>query len=849
MSGTSKVSLNPAQYEDFYRELLRTNASDEELDWIDDAIIEAIDGSDSKDAKVCAQITVNLLSSTERHQPLAFALNTHLCACCSVGDLAGARKSLEHLVELTIQHDTVLAAVSAAENARRFLPGNALPDEVPHFLRTLVRLYEHLEMFEDAVETLITAAHLFADFGSFPTAYRSLHDAETLARTHQLPEPFCDVLGAMHGIALLEGDHEYANQVFEGLESMCKQLGKLIPAHSAINQATLLMQTEEYRLASKQFEAALTQLRPDDPKLPMVLVNQSACLRQLGDRLGSDKCMQSVRQQLEQLDLAKLDPEHLTEIELIAAKNAVASGDMAELAACLKRAVIHLDSAIQLVEKLHYRRGLRDRYIRRMENLLVEMPCTGSASDVVEIIASTRNNRLADWLHVLAWVNDISPSLTDTERENLEHLIFRLADHGAPHLLGFREKYDDPMANMDFIPDPWLQFAEISSSLSRQYCFRLPFDTATNGARKSIIEARLAEGYAIMINLFTAGHKAMILIGNRYELWDLPENETKEFFLALHAHRHEPNQSRNLNSAVINYQTALISALKSPLEQLTLPSCKGLIFLPDGMDLTPINLLAVGYPAIREKMANGEFEVRTCLALYPSNEIAGGISTCLGLIEADTNLKHDRAEIENFFERAGIQGSTLIDPSWDSFEGHMRKSDALVLARHGMSIGLFTDPTFSDMAGPHGSSVMCFAGIQSSAYRWHHKLVLLGACHSGGLVNRNSHQHFRSHDLMGFPSLFLVNGQCVVLGASWAIIDRFNMLLSAILAKKIHAETASRAASYSLALLASMTREALAELQAATLAHEIVEPSLLDRLDNLRNQAYCYGAYQLYTLL
>lgn len=350
--------------------------------------------------------------------------------------------------------------------------------------------------------------------------------------------------------------------------------------------------------------------------------------------------------------------------------------------------------------------------------------------------------------------------------------------------------------------------------------------------------------------MVVADHKMLLLIGDRYVLCDLPQAETRAFFEALLRHRQEPDQAKVLGLAVGAYQDALLRSLAPVLSELVVDSCKGVIFIPDGWNLTPINLVMVGDPKVRARMAAGEFEVRTCIALYPAKRQAVAPESCLGIIESDSGLRYDRADVEGFFRGAGATGTLLEDPTWNVFAEAMASTDALVLSHHGASVGLFIDPFFADMAGPYRESAMNLMRLQGAAFRWPHRLAILGTCHSGSLVNRNYQTRFSSHDLIGFPTVFLLNGRSEVLAASWAILDRFNLLFTTLFAPSLHKAHPSLAASTALARLFELPKEELPDLVHRAFPAEVLKtPVLLEQIDNLRQQPFCYGAYQTYTLL
>jgi tetratricopeptide (TPR) repeat protein len=838
--------FNPSTFEPVFRALVADTDSDFELDEIDDALQQAI--SESDDAKICAYLAADILSGADRPWSFAYALNTAVGASCMAGDTERARRYLELLVDLTIESGTDPAALSAAENVRRLLPGNAKADHVPNILYELVRLYRHLGQFNKAIENLIVVAYLFADFGAFQTAYRSLAEAEDLARDNRLLQEYADVVSTLYSLCLLEGDHDHAQKIWPTLKQKYVELAKPVPTHLAVNRATLLFQTGDPSAARGAFEEALADIEPSDESgRSKILINLSACLRELGKHALSDARMAEARRLMETFE--EIDPEHWLEADLIATKNAVVTRNFAEAALRLNRVAKSLDAGVALVEKLHYRRGFRERYIPRIEGLLASLPSSGPAADVILVVAATRANRVSDWLYFLEWAETLAAKLSPEEKVELEELVDQLAGHGSPHLFGYLEKYDDPMSAMQ-MPDPWRDIAEYADKASARHGVKRPFQNATSERIAEILIARLGEGYAVLVNMVTADHKMLLLIGDQYVLCDLPEVETKAFLGALELHRHEPDQTKALGVSVGAYQSALLRTLAPVLSELAVESCKGVIFIPDGWNLTPINLVMIGDQKIRARMAAGEFEIRTCVALYPAQRRAIPLQSCVGVIETDSGLRYDRADIAGFFTGLGATGTLLEDPTWSAFAAAMSLTDALVLSHHGASVDLFLDPFFADMAGPYRETAMNLRSLQGEAFRWPHRLAVLGTCHSGGLVNRNYQSRFSSHDLMGFPTVFLLNRRSEVLAASWAILDRFNLLFTTLFAPLLQEAHPSQAASAALARLFELPEEKLSELIQRIFSADAQSGAvLLKQIDNLRRQPFCYGAYQTYTLL
>lgn len=839
------IEFNPETFEFYFRALVADPETDLELDEIDDALLRATLNSDG--ARACAYLAVEILSNASRPWPLAYALNTAIGASCIAQDTERARRYLRQLVDLTIKDGTDLAALSAAENIRRLLPESAKADHAPNVLYEVVRLYVHLGDIEKAVEILIVVANLFADFGAFQSAYRSLGDAEDIARDNNLLQQYVDVVSTMYSVCLLEEDHSYAEEIWPTLIQKYAELGKPVPTYLAVNRATAFLQVGDRLAARSAFESALQTIENCDEMRSKVLINLSACLREIGEHGLSGDRMSEARKLMSELE--DVDPEHSLELELIASKNAIAKGDFFEAASCLKRAVVSLDAGVGQVEKLHYRRGFRERYVPRIEQLLVSLSPAGRAADIVPVIAATRANRVTDWLHFLDWAEALSEKLPLEERAVLGRLVDDLAQHGSPHLFGYLEKYDDPMSGIPKA-DPWRDIVGYADVACAPYRVNRPFQEANSKRSAAIIAERLDEGYAFLVNMWGSDHKMLLLIGDRYLFCELPQAETRDFLKALLRHRQEPGQAKALGRAIDLYQTALLDSLAPALSELIVENCKGVIFIPDRMDLTPINLAMVGDPRIRARMAAGEFEVRTCIALHPTTRTAGAPESCLGIIEINSGLQYDRTDVDGFFKGVGTDGTVLEGPEWSTFATKMASTDALVLSHHGTSIGLFRDPFFADMAGVDHESVMRLMSLQGSTFRWPHRLVVLGTCHSGALVNRNYQTPFRSHDLMGFPVVFLLNGRSEVLAASWAILDRFNLLFTTLFAPSLHQAHPSQAASTALARLFELPKEELPDLLLRAFPPGVqVTQELLSQMDTLRRQPFCYGAYHTYTLL
>jgi hypothetical protein len=183
-------------------------------------------------------------------------------------------------------------------------------------------------------------------------------------------------------------------------------------------------------------------------------------------------------------------------------------------------------------------------------------------------------------------------------------------------------------------------------------------------------------------------------------------------------------------------------------------------------------------------------------------------------------------------------------------------TDVLMVAKHGVPIALFADPTFANMEGIDQKGSIYFDLIQQSAYSSNYKLAILGACHSGVLISRNAQRDFKAHELVGYPSILLTNRRSVITGAAWATLDRFEYLLSTQFALEIREEIdPARAFSKALALVVDRPAP-----EVISLVNFISDPVLkaemnpgagteMSRIEHIKGQPYCYGSYHVYTLM
>lgn len=816
------------------------------------AEIQVLGESDSNGARACAVACVDI---AESHGAVALqldALLTRLGVEAASGEIAECRLVLQEMVPLCARlGEAYDGAMELMEVLRNCVFPRTPADQVPHLLAVALDITDPVDDPEITIELLRLAAITYADHGSFQPSYGALSDAEQLAHRGKRLDLLGRVLSTMHCVCILEADHAYADEIWPVIEEIHSDLGTPVSPGDLANRATCLMRMERHAEAAETFNEVLAAVHPDEPSLLFPIYgNLAACLRESGDREGAERAMSQAWALLERAASTEVPLDQVLELHLIDAKNSCAVGDLAYALHCLQHAARLLDEMVAGTMKLHYRREVRERYTVRIEALLGRLEPEGVSGDVLEIIATVRMNQLADWLYLIQWCDDAGPVLSPDDREALAESVAQLRNFGAPALMGYREKYDDPVARYGGLRDPWVGFSELAERLCRQHGLPDPMQAASSTRVAELLRRQLQAGAAIMVTWTSGGHKAMVMDRDRYVLCDLPDEPMANYLVKMMLRQVDQSSRGELNRAIAALQPAVLEALSTALARMCAPSCTGVILLPDASGPFPVGMVTVGHPTLRHRMVLGQFIVRTCLALFPAPVVRGPYAHGIAVTDSNSGLRYADAEARHLLSAITRTHDRLNAPSSDVLDQHLRNADLLLVARHAVAAGAFTDPYFANTDGDRSRSGIWFATVQESAWKWPTRLIMLGVCHGGSMSNRNAQKRFRTHEALGYPAAFLTSRRCAVTGAAWAVIDSFSFLFSAALAEDLPASDVATGFSKSLARVVEMpTEQALALFRSAAAAENSLPAMEPGRLDQVRSQPYCYAAYHLFTLL
>lgn len=790
----------------------------------------------------------------QRHLPWPLCLFRELSVRClmNTGLVHDGCKQLEVLAVEVRDDDQRSSLLELTDDAMNAAFAASSSDITPIILATLTRIYAKLEEKDRLVRAFLGAAGIYSTLGAKQPAYRCLVDAESIAQDMEslplLAEVYADVAAVMFELQDMASSAEAGKMclaIHQQLET------KPLPG-VVLNLATAQMHIGDVASAARDFRDFLRSEPAIEPSHSRAAtMNLAACLRQQRDFPGAREAYAQAGKQMNDDCL----PEERLEFELI---GALLHAELAEWSLAidhLQCAARALELRLQRVHRLHHRRGLRERFISRLGTVLGLLPATGCTTDVLTPLAAVYGGILSDWLSVLDWEQELSKSasLTDQEKDEVTATIHAVRTFGAPFLVGFREKYDDPWSSSPQ-RQPWDKLADLADRLADRGYGR-PTKNAELDCAVANLSNQLAAGYCIL---------ALTYGGAGGHLWCLKNGSYRKMSVDLNVLGSWKSAQRAFNLEQIERQS-FISALKlvqeyagellTPIFDELGPECPGLIYLQDFSDALPIMSLTLGHAELRQRMWQGTFEVRTVPAIYNGRQhIPFTDPTILSVIDSSAGL--GLAEHEAQVASMILNSPRLAQIEADQDDGDVEKfsdADILIVSTHGVPISLFVDPYLGNLGGVENSHCIGVDQIQRNFHAFRYRLVLLNSCNSAVSTSRNSQQQFRTHDAASYPAVLLLNRKSVVGGALWKISDTISYLHTVLTAEGLEEGLSpARALSRSAARIGQLpTADAIGLLSLAPDSQTRSEriPWLQSLPTGALGHPYFSAGFSIYTLL
>ena len=133
----------------------------------------------------------------------------------------------------------------------------ASQDQIPRALAAVTTVLHHYGEMESLALVHLEAAAIYSRHNATQAAYRSLSDAEEIARDFRSVELLGKVYAASLAVGFEEGDFEFALASGERALDAFKNLGSAVPPQLLANLAVVQMNADQYDEAIINFERAL----------------------------------------------------------------------------------------------------------------------------------------------------------------------------------------------------------------------------------------------------------------------------------------------------------------------------------------------------------------------------------------------------------------------------------------------------------------------------------------------------------------------------------------------------------------------------------------------------------------
>jgi len=838
---------SPLELESLVRRLLEEGIEDYELDELDDLFTEA--PPDMHDLVMgCAKLLITVYEEYKRSLPQAYTYNTLLASLVMLGDINQVLHYYEIGVNFCLEHDQELAGISLINNALSYIMCSSASSDVKLSVLAITSIFlKRYKYYDDLIKAFINAAYTFAENNAYDSAYRALRDAEQAAIDASDIKLRLTVLSVTAGISLLEGDLDYSLKVADSaLEIMD---GKSLKEHVDLlgNMATAYQRKEHYFKALQIYESILPSLEAHPETASQFFINRSICHRKIGKTKEAIDDIKLARKYVHHIEA---DDEALLELELVATANYVAVGEFDESIECIASSAKALDVILSKSLRLHFRRGIRQRFTNRIEPLICSMPQSGAADKLLWAVAVCRSNSVCDWMHLLDWIQEILDLAVVPEnvKQELNECVVQLKNYGVPFLEERREKYDDPF-EMCGLPSPWEKFCFMVEMLQLEYGVSNPYCEASNEKTVRLLQQRLDEGCVIVLHIRDS---ILFISGNRFFRYDLLRTDCASYFKDLVGYRFSSISTSEFSRSISKMSTTLADAIECAGEILCFSENAEFIYMPDPLDAFSIVPSFVKIAERKRISSDVGWTIRISPILYPKSTDLIHIDRVVGVPDDPSELLLSIEEIRNVARNFDAIYVAVDKDSKDAFLSELETADALVITTHGFPLTNFSDPYFASLGGPEARHIINTESIQRTYTSFPYQLVLMNSCHSAASRPSRSKGGL-AHDSASFPILMLMNKQSAVVASSWRVLDKVSYIFSHLFSLNISIGLSIQRSFLKAVLdLSRLSKDEAMVILSQIISQDVRTKCITDtnpeQLQAMVSHPYSYGTFQLFTL-
>lgn len=720
-------------------------------------------------------------------------------------------------------------------------------DVTIRLLRLCCNYYHSFDLIHEHIKTLESLANFYLEFNAMQAAYRAIVEASEIAMENDKLKEFIGLHKLLLTACFHDKDLDGAIECYE----IIKQLSTDVPIDVDVmfNIGTVYLQKNRLDEAIEIFEKIISH---DSALIKFnCQANLAICHRQ---KNNINKSLSI----LEKMDSSCIhDVDYVIEFELIYSKSLILGGKFSEAIVRMTNAVKLIEYKMESVLKLYYRRGLREKYVSRLERLILSIPPEKINTDILYVLSFTRSNQTSDWMNILEWCDGVYENVKVSIKDisDLEISVQHVANNGAPFLYGMLEKYDDHHDVHNRWR--WDNLTSIISTISNNYNIQSPLSIKCTERIYEILLAKVNNS-SVIISFLSMDRKLMLINKGKFEVVTLDEELFFGYLSKVFKYKLNELKSNVFAREVEIVQKQIFELISEFLIASDELNNKSLIYLPDRYDYFPITSCVLKNESLRMKMTKGDYSFKTVPVLFPQCAVSADheISKVLG-IHDEISLKLSKCEIENLKKNLKISTMQLIDQyNKNDFKDGISDADILHVTTHGFPQDFYTDPDWASLDESH---VINTHSIQTKLYRLDYRLVILNSCHSSSnldhkqisLTSPNSTLNMvRSYDTFNFPTIFLINRKSCIVASSWKTFDKFSYILTDRFSKNMaDFDDIEKSFSISMAEITSVTESTIESILDSSVGEQEIMIENKRSTVQMLNHPYSYATFQFYALL
>ncbi len=778
------------------------------LDELDDDLLKIVEQRPEDVERICRLNSMAFEQLPEidmRLRLLGYNFNTRLIAAILRKSVTDAKAIYLAGIEFCRTNKHYEVGKSIAQNVFRLWTLAPIPDdEALFFLMKAKEFYEELGKHEDCVVVLCAAAMRFADAAAFQSAYRALADAQQIALGHKLYRLHVRTLETQATVALMEGDLPYAETEFDRCIELYNEIGEPPAFWLKANAALVKMRQNKYPAARDLYLDLIKNYSATEftAEHRQAKINLLVCYRELNDSAAIQDLSNQVESDLEILEL-----EQRIEAHLVLAKTYFHIKDFPTACNHLKNACFGIQIEIDQFYRLHYRRGVRERYMARIKCMLANLEPTGQCGEILPALILCCSNALLDWLSTLEWHDRIQQSaeIPIETKEELSKNIEELIQFGTPFLYGFREKYDDPfefaganaaksmgqqVAKAADYSRPWREFNDLATRIREVHELPSPLEDASLQQSLNKIEKLLAQNSSFLFSFVCAeGWVFLFVMGNQFYKSVLDSNHAQQFFLALHEYQRGGIDRGTFKARLSDLQLSLSPVMSKIIKLIEDNSISELVFVSDQItEGIPVLPSLFSSDVLRSRIMTSGFVFRSCPILKEGHDPSFVDGSCVYISNSADDLTLANAEknlVRNAFGNEKFAEIDLLFENADFSTDPIKSANALHFTSHSVSATAFTDTNFVSTSTDITKKGLWLESAQREAHKLNLSLVVLNGCNTGSTMSWNYFKKFLTHEKVGLSSIFLLNRRCFVAATHWNMPDVMGYAFTSLFFKRL----------------------------------------------------------------